>query len=130
VEARINGLRERLTTATTLDDFQDLGRRAREVLIAAVDEVFNTDIVPIGAEPPKRADAKARFDLILESFFVGSARAETRNFMRAAWDLANKVTHAGTKNRLGECRQDAVAAAQGALAIVRVLSELIREPDS
>jgi hypothetical protein len=124
VGPRIGELRERLGRARSLDDFQDLGRRAREVLIAAVDEVFDPKMVPFNKEAPKRADAKARFDLILESAFVGSARLETRNFMRAAWDLAMKVTHGGSHERLAECRQDAVAAVQGALAVVRLLSEL------
>lgn len=130
VSARIEQIKNRLATAQTLDDFQDLGRRAREVLIAAVDEVFHPDMLPFDEEPPKKADAKARFDLILDALFVGSARAETRNFMRSAWDLANKVTHGGNAQRLLECRQDTIAAVQGALAVVKVLSELTNAPNA
>jgi len=80
--------------------------------------------------PPKQSDAKARFDLILDALFVGSARAETRNFMRSAWDLAMKVTHGGSAKRLNEFRQDTVAAVQGALAVVKVLSELTNAPNA
>ena len=126
VEARLEALRERLASAHTLDDFQDVGRRAREVLIAAVDRVFVPTMVPRGQEPPKKGDAKTRFDLILETRFGGAARAETRAFMRAAWDLANKVTHGGQDEHLDEFRQDSVAAGQATVAIVRILLELVR----
>jgi hypothetical protein len=124
VAARLEEVKARLATAQTLDDFQDLGRRAREILIAAVDEVFHPDMVPFDEQQPKKADAKARFDLILDALFVGSARAETRNFMRAAWDLAMKTTHAGSVKRLAACRQDTVGAVQGAVSVVKILSEL------
>jgi hypothetical protein len=124
IERRIGEMRNRLGTARTLDDFQDVGRRAREVLIAAVNEVFDEAMAKAGQEVPKRSDAKARFDLVTEARFAGSARAEMRAFMRTAWDLAAKVTHGGSEDRLAAVRQDAVAAAQASLAIARVLSEM------
>ena len=46
IEKRLSGLRNEMDHATSLDDYQDVGRRSREVLIDAVDLVFAPDMVP------------------------------------------------------------------------------------
>lgn len=124
LEERISGLRDELGGATTLDQYQDVGRRCREVLIDVVSLAFAADMVPDGKEHPKAADAKARFDLILQAHAVGSTHAELRKLMRSAWDLAQKVTH-------GEItRVDAFAAAQATVLLVRTLAEMQRHSSS
>ena len=59
IEQRLKGLRNEMDHATALDDYQDVGRRSREVLIHAVNLVFAPEMVPDGKEQPKEADAKS-----------------------------------------------------------------------
>lgn len=118
LEARVAGLRQEIDHASELDDFQDVGRRSREILIDVVDLVFSEAMVPSRAPAPKASDAKARFDLVIGATMAGASHAELRKVMRAVWDLTQKVTHGGVT------RVDAFAAAQGTLLIVRTLAEL------
>jgi hypothetical protein len=118
IEERLAGLRREMDNAKELDDFQDVGRRGREIVIAAVNEMFQAYTVPEGTEEPKVGDAKRRFELVVQSFAPGSSHAELRSLMRAAWDLSQKVTH-GTITRV-----DAFAAAQSTVLLVRTLAEM------
>lgn len=121
LELRIAGLRDEMDNATTLDQYQDVGRRGREIVIDAVGLVFETDMVPAGEGRPKGGDAKAQFDLILSAYAVGKSHAELRGLMRAAWDLNQKVTHGSIT------RVDAFAAAQSTVLIVRTLAAMHTE---
>lgn len=121
LEERLVGLRDEMGGASTLDQYQDVGRRSREILIDVVNLVFEAGMVPEGQELPKAANAKARFDFILQARAVGSSHAEFRALMRAAWDLAQKVTH-GEKTRV-----DAFAVAQATVLLVRTLAEMQRQ---
>ena len=121
LEQRLSGLRNEMDHATSLDHYQDVGRRCREVLIDVVNLVFTPDMVPDGQEQAKASDAKARFGYVIQACPSGRSRTELRKLMRAAWDLAQKVTHGDTT------RVDAFAAAQSTLLIVRTLAEIHRE---
>ena len=122
IEKRLSGLRNEIDHATTLDDYQDVGRRSREVLIHAVDLVFAPDMVPEGEEQPKAGDAKTRFDFIVGTHAPGRSRRELRKLMLAAWDLAQKATHGDNVKRV-----DAFAAAQATVLIVRTLVQMNSE---
>ena len=121
IEVRLAGLKDRLDNARNLDDWQDIGRRSREVLIAATNVVFKDEMMQEGVMAPKAADAKARFDAVVDTLARGASHAELRQLMRAAWDLAQKVTHSS-----GISRVDAFAAAQSTVVIVRTLQEIER----
>ena len=121
LEQRLTGLRNELDHATALDDYQDVGRRSREVIIDVVNLVFEPDMVPDDKEQPKASDAKARFDYITDTYVPGSSHAELRKLMRAAWNLAQKVTHADIP------RVSAFAAAQATVLVARTLAEMQRE---
>ena len=121
LEQRLSGLRNEMDHATSLDHYQDVGRRCREVLIDVVNLVFTPDMVPDGQEQPKASDGKARFGYVIQACPSGRSRTELRKLMRAAWDLAQKVTHGDTT------RVDVFAAAQATLLIVRTLAEIHRE---
>lgn len=121
LEQRLGGLRDEMDHATTLDHYQDVGRRGREVIIDVVGLLFSEDMVPDREELPKASDAKSRFDYIIDTYAPGSAHAELRKLMRAAWDLSQKVTHGDVT------RVDAFAAAQATVLIVRTLAEVHRE---
>ncbi len=124
IEERLRGLREEMDSATTLDEYQDVGRRGREILIAAVNEVFDDTMAPSSSSIPKAADAKARFVLALEALEPLSAHKELRRLMKAAWDLAQTVTHSDSITRV-----DAFASAQSTVLLVRTLSTIRREVD-
>jgi hypothetical protein len=119
VEDRLSELKVRLSNASSLDDYQDVGRRSREIVIAAVNISFDPEMVPTGDEVPKGADAKNRLEHILNSSVPGSSHAELRKVMRAALDLAHKVTHGDDITAI-----DAFASAQATVLVVRTLIEI------
>lgn len=118
LDARVAGLANELSLASTPDDLQDVGRRSREVLIDCARLLADASLVPTGVQPPKASDAKSWLDLYLAANAAGSGRAELRRLARDAWDLAQKVTH-GDLDRV-----DAFAAAQATVLVVRTLQEL------
>jgi hypothetical protein len=118
LEGRLRGLAQELTAVATRDDIQDIGRRAREVLIDCAGILANSDLVPVGQNPPRVGDAKAWLNLFLAKNAPDSNREELRRLVRDAWDLAQKVTHGD----LG--RVEAFAAAQATILIVRTMQQL------
>jgi hypothetical protein len=120
LDTRVDGVVRELAAAVGRDDFQDVGRRCREVLIDAARLLAEPSLVPAGAEPPRAGDAKAWLDLYLAAHAAGRSHRELRAFVPVAWDLAQKVTHGDID------RVDAYAAAQATLLIVRVLQQLAR----
>ena len=116
--------RRELDAATELDDLQNVGRRAREIIIDTANLVFKDDMVREGTDPPKGSDAKQRIELFLDSRASGSSHVELRRLIRAAWDLANSTTHSGGIHRL-----DAFAAAQATVVVVRCLQEIEKSGD-
>lgn len=123
LDGRLSGLTAELAAATTADDLQDVGRRAREVLIDCARLLAEPALVPRGQAIPKAADAKAWLDLFLLARAGGASREELRRMVRDTWDLAQKVTHGD----LGSV--DAFAAAQATILVVRTLQELALEHD-
>ncbi len=121
VEARVLGLASELITASTKDDWQDVGRRCREIVIDCGRLLADPALVPAGQEPPKAADAKAWLGLYLARWAAGRSRDELRQLLKAAWDLAQKVTHGD----LG--RVETFAVAQATVLIVRTLQQLNEE---
>jgi hypothetical protein len=122
LDGRVAGLASELSAATSRDDLQDVGRRAREVLIGCSRILADAALVPAGQAAPKAADAKAWLDLFLLARAGGPARDELRRLVRDAWDLAQKVTHGD----LG--RVDAFAAAQATVLVIRTLQEFALQP--
>lgn len=113
IEQRLRELNDRLVRSRSQDDFRDVGRRSRDIIIDAVNLVFTDDLVPEGEPVPKKGDAKKRLDYVLR----GSAHAELRKLMRNALELAHKVTHSASY-------LNAVAAAQATVLVVRTLGEV------
>lgn len=121
VETRLAGLKDRLDTANSLDDWQDVGRRAREVLIAATNVVFTDSMMGDGQVSPQAGNTKARFDAVVDTLAEGASHDALRQLMKSAWGLAQKVTHSD-----GVTRVDAFATAQSTVVIVRTLQEIER----
>jgi hypothetical protein len=118
LDARLAGLSAELVGAASRDDLQDVGRRSREILIDCARLLADPSLVPTGHAAPKAGDAKAWLDLFLAARARGSHSDELRRFIRAAWDLAQTVTH----SNIG--RVEAFAAAQATVLIVRTLQAL------
>lgn len=93
-----------------------MGRR-REVLIDVARLLATPDLVPVGSEAPKVADANAWLELLIRSHAGGTSHRELRAFV-PAWDLAQKVTHGDVG------RVDAYAAAQATVLLARTLQQL------
>jgi hypothetical protein len=115
VDAEIEAVTARLRTATSREDFKDVGRRCRDILIDAAALLADPSMVPPGSDPPKLADAKQWLEIVLDSQTKSPTRF--RALIRPTWQLAQRVTHAGD-------RVETYAAAQATVLIVRTLQQL------
>ncbi len=122
VEGRIAGLISEFASAHDLDGWQDVGRRSREILIDAVNLVYDESMCPDGEPVPKRSDAKGRLDQILKTRLAGSSYEQLRGWFRQSWALANTTTHAATAPKTA-----AFASGQSAVALARALQLLAQE---
>ncbi len=121
LEERLAGLHSELQAAASLDDFQDVGRRAREILIDLAGLVYKPDMLPAGeSEQPKGGDAKNRLAFAARVLMPSSGRSheQWRALIRSAWDLANSITHSS-----GVSRIEAFAAVQVAVLLVRCFEQ-------
>ena len=119
IEARLADLKLRLAAARTKDDMEDIGRRCRALAPDAIDLVFRPEMVPADEPEPSRQDAKGRLALYLTARLPGHDHEALRGFLKAALELANADTHAGSGIA-------AVAAAQGLVSFVRTLEAIER----
>ncbi|WP_139820975.1 hypothetical protein [Krasilnikoviella flava] len=122
LESRIAGLVAEYGSARDLDQWQDVGRRSREILKDAVNLVYDESMCPDGTEVPKRGDAKARFDQIISARLAGPSFEQLRAWFNRSWSLANAATHSATAPRTA-----AFASGQSAVALARTLHLLARE---
>ena len=93
LDARVDELIDELDGAISRDDLQDVGRRAREILIDCAKVLADPSLIPPGKVSPKASDAKAWLELFLAPYASGNHRDALRRFIRAAWELAQTVTH-------------------------------------
>jgi hypothetical protein len=87
-----------LDEAEEPEDFQSVGMRCRECLIAMVRTLALPAMVPAGAAPPKRADVVGWCNLIADHVAHGSSAERVRGYLKAVskagWELVNWLTHA------------------------------------
>jgi hypothetical protein len=92
-----------LNKADEAEDFQAVGMRLRECLIAFVQETAAEATVPEGAETPKRSDFKGWVELLAQTAAPGSHGAQMRSYLRLmareTWDLVAWLTHAANATR-------------------------------
>lgn len=122
INQRLDELKDAFRRAVTPEDVKDVGRRARDLMIAAARKAYRPSMLPEGMEAPKEADAKAHFELILAARLSDGRNSDLRKVLRAAWDLANTVTHTGEDRAV-----DAFAAAQATILVVRTLAKIDEE---
>ncbi len=114
LEQRLTGLHNELRAADSLDGLQDVGRRAREILIDLAALVWRPDMLPPGEPEPKAGDAKTRLYHAAAALMSGHSHADWRKLIKASWDLASTITHSNSINRV-----DAFAAVQATVLLVR-----------
>jgi hypothetical protein len=121
VTARIHGMKAVFERAVELDDFQDVSRRCREVILAAARLLHRPWMVPKGQEPPQAANGTAMIDQICAALFSGSSNERLRKALRAALELAQERTHSSSTARV-----EAMAVAQGTIMVVKTFQEADR----
>lgn len=124
LESRLHGLHAELREAESIDDLQDVGRRSREIIIDLANLVYRPGMLPTPEpEQPTVGDAKTRLAYAAAALMSGHSHEHWRKLIRAAWDLANAITHSSSVNRV-----DAFAAVQAVVLLVRTFEQASSMP--
>lgn len=117
---RIDGLRGKIANAATLDDWQDCGRRSREILVH-LSRLMSQRLAPYATDDaPKAADGKAWMDVFLGQYVAGSSHKTLRQFYRSTWELSQSTTHANVDE------VEAFASAQAVVLLVRTTERILQ----
>jgi hypothetical protein len=88
---------EALDEAEEAEDFQAVGMRCRESLIAMVRKLATADMVPSGFDAPKRSDVVGWCARIAEHIAHGGSAEFVRGYLKATskagWQLVQWLTH-------------------------------------
>ena len=94
---------EALDEAEEPEDFQAVGMRCREALVAMVRKLGKPDTVQNGTTMPKRSDVPAWADLIANHVAHGSGAKTVRHYMKtvakSCWELVSWLTHASSATK-------------------------------
>jgi hypothetical protein len=94
---------ESLDAADEAEEFQAVGMRCRECLIAMVRAITKPEMVPTGVDQPKAAAFILWSELIADAIASGASASEVRGYMKAmarsTWQLVSWLTHAGNAAR-------------------------------
>jgi hypothetical protein len=118
---------EALNVADEAEDFQAVGMRLRECLIAFAQETSSEVTIADGVDAPKGSDFKGWADLLAQVAAPGAHGRQMRSYLRSlsreVWDLVAWLTHAANATRA-----DADAAVDAVSHLVQVFSlAVIRE---
>lgn len=102
---------EVLDEAEEAKDFQSVGMRCRECLVAMAKGVAEEKMVPVGKIAPKRGDFTQWSELIANHIARGQSAKRVRGYLKAisqsGWELVSWLTHAS-----GATRADAILAVE------------------
>lgn len=100
-----------LDQADEPEEFQAVGMRCREALVAMVKTMARSEMVPAGSETPKAGNVIQWCELIADHLAKGSAGEHDRKYLkavsRAGWQLLQDLTHSSSATR-----------ARGSLAVI------------
>jgi hypothetical protein len=92
-----------LNKADEAEEFQTVGMRCRECLLAFIREVASEEMVPIGQSPPKRADFVQWSGHVADTIARGASseriRAHLKSVAKSTWELVGWLTHAANATR-------------------------------
>ena len=95
---------EALDRSKEAEEFQAVGMRSREALLALTREIADESMVPKGTASPKSGDFIHWAELIVNALASGSRNAEVRAYLKAitrsTWQLVAWLTHASSAIRL------------------------------
>lgn len=123
VDTELHELKRRFRTATTPQDYRDVGNRAVAVLEALSRTVYDPDRHLREGEtvlPPDKT--KARLGRYVEDSLVGSENAEVRGVTNKVIELAHKVKHAPAPSR-----RNAGIAADSVILLANILRRVDQE---
>jgi hypothetical protein len=117
---------EALTHAQEVSDYQSIGVRCREAMLAFVNVAQAVMPWTETEEPPKKADLKAWADHICSVALVGDSHKNRRHLLKtsleSAWEFVNWLTH--TKSSHWHDAEAAVAVTDNAIGVC--ISAVIR----
>ena len=120
VDRTMDRIRELLTTASTEEQFQEVGVLCREGLISVAQAVFDArrhPPLPNDNTDVSDTDAKRMIGRFVASAFPGASSQEIRKCVNSAVDLANKVTHRRTS-----AYRDAALCAQATFNVIGLIT--------
>ena len=123
VDRTMDRIRELLNTASTEEQFQEVGVLCREGLISVAQAVFVASLhppLPNDITDVSDSDSKRMIARYVASEYPGASSQEVRKCVNSSVDLANKVTHRRTSTY-----RDAALCAQAtfnAIGLVAILS--------
>lgn len=89
---------EALDKADEAEEFQAVGMRCRECLLAFIRAVADKSMVPVSHEAPKSADFIQWSEVIAHTIAQGSRTRDIRQYLKSlatsTWQLVNWLTHA------------------------------------
>lgn len=88
---------EKVASAVTEEEFQEIGLLCREALITLSQAVYDSDKhPPTDGQDPSNTDAKRMLDAFLVVELAGPEHKHARTQVRSAWDLAVQLQHRRT----------------------------------
>ena len=104
---------DELDRADEAEEFQAVGMRCRECLVAFAKAVASPHTVPVGRTAPKAADFVQWTELIIDDIAPGQSADEVRGYLKSVskstWQLVNWLTHASNAVRFdGALAVDAI----------------------
>jgi hypothetical protein len=92
-----------LDEAEEAEDFQSVGMRCRESLVAMAREIADPSLVPADGTAPKRGDFTGWADLIAGNIARGESARKVRGYLKSisqsGWELVSWLTHASNATR-------------------------------
>lgn len=128
VDRGIHEARQRLTAATTEEQYQVVGLLCREILISLAQTVFNSQIHPtLDGVEASATDAKRMLDAYVARTLSGNSNSMSRRHARAAFDLANELQHKRTATFT-----EAALCAEATTSVVNLIAIISgrRDPES
>ena len=101
---RLEQADDALNEADEAEEFQAVGMRCRECLLAFIRETATEDMVPEGEEAHHRGDFVHWSELVAGTIASGRSQKRLRGYLKnlakSAWDLVSWLTHAENATRL------------------------------
>jgi len=94
---------EAFQEAEEAEDFQAVGMRCRECLIAMVTSIMKLNSIDAGPTPPKRSDVINWCEIIADDIAAGGSAEYIRKYLktisRSGWQLVNWLIHASNATK-------------------------------